>query len=94
LQFNDMVSSRDRCAGSAEPPDVGLDVVRFYARAYEADERGGFTVRKIIQAEDEASSLILAEALSRTYVGAVAFSLCPARLPLLESVGRFGQTPD
>lgn len=89
-----MVSPSDRRAGPPNASAPDRDLIRYYARAYEFDEQGDLHVVKITHADDEADSLALAETLSRTHIGATAFSLCSGRTPLLEGLGRFGRTPD
>lgn len=68
--------------------------VRYFARAYEAAPDGCFTIARILEAGSEAESLDLAERLSATHIGAVAFALTSLGRPLLRGLGRFGETPD
>jgi hypothetical protein len=67
---------------------------RYFVRAYEFDKDGVLSVTKIVEAENEAASLALAETLCNSYAGAVAFALTRQGSSVMQDIGRYGQTPE
>jgi hypothetical protein len=73
---------------------VGFAQEKFFVRAYQRDKNGRLLVMKIVESEDQAASLTLAETLCGNYAGAIAFALFNDGRPVMRDLGRYGQTPD